>query len=194
MGFQKKLFESFLESEKPAPFYGQQSKHCNWNVPSKRFYDRSEQNRFSRTRWHLCHHGPMKAQRLLNPFLHILLIIKKLNILHIKAYNEYSVPAIFQAVTPISMLKSKMVFFLNSKKRKVKKTGRVSSKALPILKYIIKNLNSQPFVFSRYQAIEVNFFKSQYIKRVCKVFATSQPRFSASCCSVENKNRNSFFW
>jgi hypothetical protein len=92
----------------------------------------------------------MKAQRLLNPFLHILLVIKKLNILHIKAYNEYSVPAIFQAVTPISMLKSKMVSFLKFKKRKVKKTGRTSSKALPILKYIIKNLNSYPFVFSRY--------------------------------------------
>ena len=68
----------------------------------------------------------------------------------IKAYNEYSVPAIFQAVTPISMLKSKMVSFLKFKKRKVKKPGRASSKALPILKYIIKNLNSYPFVFSRY--------------------------------------------
>ena len=34
-GFSKKLFELFLLSEKPAPFYGQQSKHYNWNVPSK---------------------------------------------------------------------------------------------------------------------------------------------------------------
>ena len=78
----------------------------------------------------------MKAQRLLNPFPHILLVIKEFDILHIKAYNKYSVPAIFQAVTPISMLKSNMVSFL--KKRKVKKIGRASSKALPILKYIIK--------------------------------------------------------
>ncbi|WP_228114825.1 hypothetical protein, partial [Segatella copri] len=66
----------------------------------------------------------MKAQRLLNPFLHILLVIKKLNILHIKAYNEYSVPAIFQAVTPISMLKSKMVSFLKFKKKKSQKAGQ----------------------------------------------------------------------
>ena len=42
----------------------------------------------------------------------------------IKAYNEYSVPAIFQAVTPISMLKSKMVSFFKFKKKKSQKDGQ----------------------------------------------------------------------
>ena len=139
---QKKLIQSVFYLRHQLPSMGNNPNIAIGMFPQKRFYDRSEKNRFSRTRWHLCHHGPMKAQCLLNPFLHILLIIKKLNILHIKAYNEYSVPAIFQAVTPISMLKSKMVSFFKFKKRKVKKTGRASSKALPILKYIIKNLNS----------------------------------------------------
>ena len=60
----------------------------------------------------------MKAQRLLNPFPHILLVIKEFDILHIKAYNKYSVPAIFQAVTPISMLKSNMVSFFFKKSQK----------------------------------------------------------------------------
>ena len=62
----------------------------------------------------------MKAQRLLNPFPHILLVIKEFDILHIKAYNKYSVPAIFQAVTPISMLKSNMVSFFFKKKKSQK--------------------------------------------------------------------------
>jgi hypothetical protein len=76
----------------------------------------------------------MKAQRLLNPFLHILLVIKKLNILHIKAYNEYSVPAIFQAVTPISMLKSKMVSFFKIQKKKSQKDGQSFIKSSANLK------------------------------------------------------------
>ena len=71
----------------------------------------------------------MKAQRLLNPFLHILLVIKEFNILHIKAYNEYSVPAIFQAVTPISMLKSNMVSFFKKKKSQKDRQSFIKSPA-----------------------------------------------------------------
>ena len=71
----------------------------------------------------------MKAQRLLNPFLHILLVIKEFNILHIKAYNEYSVPDIFQAVTPISMLKSNMVSFFKKKKSQKDRQSFIKSPA-----------------------------------------------------------------
>ena len=117
----------------------------------------------------------MKAQRLLNPFLHILLVIKEFDILHIKAYNKYSVPAIFQAVTPISMLKSNMVsFFL----RKVKKIGRASSKALPILKYIIKIINLIPLCFS--DIIYITFQKY--------TFSSKPPRKSKEISNLPANN------
>ena len=127
--FRKDSFNSFPNLRNQLPSMGNNPNMTIGMFPQKRFYDRSEQNRFSCSRWHLCHHGPMKAQCLLNPFLHILLVIKEFNILHIKAYNEYSVPAIFQAVTPISMLKSNMVSFLKKKKSQKDRQSFIKSPA-----------------------------------------------------------------